>query len=89
MCGISGLVAHEKEPVSAELLHRTIHTVEHRGPDDHGVYVTGTVGLGSVRRSILDLSAAGHQPMTNDDESLWLVYNGELYNFQGLRRELE
>jgi asparagine synthase (glutamine-hydrolysing) len=65
--------------------------MHHRGPDDNGTYVArepGAVSLTNCRLSIIDLSAAGHQPMTNEDGSLWLVYNGEMYNYADLRREL-
>ena len=62
----------------------------HRGPDDRGVYVNEdrTVGLGHNRLSIIDLSPAGHQPMSNHDGTLWIVYNGEIYNYVELRAEL-
>lgn len=59
----------------------------HRGPDDQGLFIEGNIGLGHRRLSIIDLSG-GHQPMSNEDGSLWIVYNGEIYNFQGLREEL-
>src|SRR5881628_1190829 len=64
-------------------------TLRHRGPDDEGVWVDGPVGLGMRRLAIIDLSTRAAQPMTNEDGSLWLVFNGEIYNFQALRRELE
>ena len=60
----------------------------HRGPDDEGQMVDGRVGLGMRRLSIIDLST-GHQPITNEDKSKWIVFNGEIYNFQRLRKELE
>jgi asparagine synthase (glutamine-hydrolysing) len=63
--------------------------LEHRGPDDEGLYVSGNVGLGHRRLSIIDLSAAGHQPMANEDGSIRIVFNGEIYNFPQLRDELE
>ena len=62
-------------------------SLHHRGPDDEGVYIDGDVGLGHCRLSIIDLDA-GHQPMTNEDGSVWITYNGEIYNFQELRQEL-
>src|SRR5213595_296673 len=67
----------------------------HRGPDDHGVEVLRDVdgrplvGLGHRRLSIIDLSAAGHQPMSSDDRTVWIAYNGEIYNFRLLRLQLE
>ena len=68
-------------------------TIRHRGPDDSGVWIGGsaglTVGLAHRRLSIIDLSTAGHQPMTNEDGSMWLTYNGEVYNHADLRAELE
>ena len=56
-------------------------TLNHRGPDDKGVYVHGPVGLGHTRLSIIDLST-GQQPITNEDQTLWIVFNGEIFNFQ-------
>jgi asparagine synthase (glutamine-hydrolysing) len=64
-------------------------SLTHRGPDDRGTYVDGQMGLGFRRLSILDLSPAGHQPMCNEDGTLWIVFNGEIYNFQELRPQLE
>ncbi len=61
----------------------------HRGPNDEGYYLKGSVGLGHRRLSVIDLSAAGHQPMSNQDGSVWIVHNGEVYNFRELRKELE
>jgi asparagine synthase (glutamine-hydrolysing) len=63
--------------------------LRHRGPDDAGVYVDGAVGLAHQRLSILDVSAAGHQPMSNEDQSIWIVFNGEIYNYRELRAHLE
>jgi asparagine synthase (glutamine-hydrolysing) len=64
-------------------------TIRHRGPDDCGVQVLGSAGLGHLRLAIIDLSPAGHQPMANEDNTVWIVFNGEIYNFAALRRELE
>ena len=63
--------------------------INHRGPDDEGIYVKNNVGLAHKRLSILDLSPAGHQPMNNEDGSIWIVFNGEIYNFLDLREELQ
>ena len=63
-------------------------TIVHRGPDDEGIYAEGGVGLGMRRLSIIDV-AGGHQPVHNEDETVWIVFNGEIYNFPELRKELE
>lgn len=90
MCGITGSINW----ADSETLHRMNDIQAHRGPDDQGVWETllpdgGLVGLGSRRLSILDLSAAGHMPMSTPDGRLTIVYNGEVYNYPELRRELE
>jgi len=89
MCGIVGLIDLSGEPVEQDILVRMRDTMIHRGPDDAGLLVEGAVGLGHRRLSIIDLSEAGRQPMANEDETVYLVYNGEIYNFLELRRELE
>ncbi len=75
--------------VSADAIGILTDLIAHRGPDDAGVHVDGNVGLGHRRLSIVDLSPAGHQPMANGDGSLWIVFNGEIYNHETLRKELE
>jgi len=87
MCGICGTVGF----VDRALLERMTSIIAHRGPDDTGIYVSqaARVGLGNRRLSIIDLSQAGHMPMSNEDGRLWITYNGEIYNFRELRRELE
>jgi asparagine synthase (glutamine-hydrolysing) len=90
MCGISGLANWG----DAETLARMTHVQTHRGPDDSGLWERrfpdgGYVGLGSRRLAILDLSPDGHMPMSNEDGTVWITYNGEIYNFADLRRELE
>lgn len=90
MCGISGLANWG----DGETLARMTHVQAHRGPDDSGLWERrfpdgGYVGLGSRRLAILDLSPDGHMPMSNEDGSVWITYNGEIYNFADLRRELE
>ena len=88
MCGICGKVNFDKEkPVRQMLLKRMADTIVHRGPDDEGYYISGPVGLGFRRLSIIDL-ATGHQPLSNEDGTIWIVFNGEIYNFQELRDEL-
>lgn len=88
MCGIAGLIGRPEESVEAGDVHRMCETIVHRGPDDEGIYAKGPVGLGMRRLSIIDLSG-GHQPIHNEDKTIWLVFNGEIYNFPELRRELE
>lgn len=88
MCGIAGLVMRSDERARAEQVHAMCQTIVHRGPDDEGIYARGPVGLGMRRLSIIDLSG-GHQPIHNEDQSVWVVFNGEIYNFPELRRELE
>lgn len=88
MCGICGkLNVDPEEPVDAMLLGRMLRTLHHRGPDGTGEYRSGPVGLGHRRLSIIDLDM-GAQPMSNEDGTVWVVYNGEIYNFQELRKEL-
>ena len=88
MCGIAGLVRRGDELAQATDVHRMCQAIVHRGPDDEGAYVEGPVGLGMRRLSIIDL-AGGHQPIHNEDRSVWVVFNGEIYNFLELRQELE
>jgi asparagine synthase (glutamine-hydrolysing) len=89
MCGICGIFNFDPgESVSSEVLAAMNRRIIHRGPDDEGFYVAGNVGLAMRRLSIIDL-AAGHQPMSNEDGSLWLVFNGEIYNHRELRPDLE
>lgn len=89
MCGIAGL-ASRRGNVERTEVEAMRDRLTHRGPDDAGVWVSddGVVGLGHRRLSIIDLSERGHQPMTNEDGSVWLVFNGEIYNFKDLRKEL-
>ena len=88
MCGIAGMIGRPEETAEANEVHRMCQTIVHRGPDDEGIYTSGPVGLGMRRLSIIDLSG-GHQPIHNEDKTVWLVFNGEIYNFPELRRELE
>ena len=82
------MVGRRDEVVESAHVHRMCQTIVHRGPDDEGIYAQGPVGLGMRRLSIIDLSG-GHQPIHNEDKSVWIVYNGEIYNFPELRRGLE
>lgn len=88
MCGICGKINFNSEPVDEILLKRMTSCLSHRGPDDEGIYLKDNVGLGHRRLSIIDLSPSAHQPMSNEDGSLWIVYNGEIYNFPELRENL-
>src|ERR1043166_667751 len=92
MCGIAGLLRLARgQDVSADRVQRMCDVMQHRGPDDAGVFVDSgcTVGLGHRRLSIVDLGAAGHGPMPNADGSLWITYNGEVYNHREIRCGLE
>ena len=82
------MVGRRDERNDATDVHRMCQTIVHRGPDDEGIYAKGPVGIGMRRLSIIDLSG-GHQPIHNEDETVWVVYNGEIYNFPDVRRELE
>jgi asparagine synthase (glutamine-hydrolysing) len=88
MCGIAGIFRPDGAPVPGDLVARMTEVLAHRGPDGAGLHVEGPVGLGHRRLAIIDL-AAGAQPMGSDDGALWIAYNGEVYNFGVLRRELE
>ncbi len=104
MCGITGIINQNGKAVDRELLKNMADVLEHRGPDDEGFYINssdfplenlkwkqshgkGNVGLGHRRLSIIDLST-GHQPMQNEDNSIWISFNGEIYNFIDLKKEL-
>lgn len=89
MCGITGIVHFDGAPASPAVLKRMTDIIAHRGPDGEGHYVDGNVGLGHRRLAIIDLSPAGHQPMMTSDGRWVITYNGEIYNFQELRVELE
>jgi asparagine synthase (glutamine-hydrolysing) len=88
MCGICGVFLHENGfEMDASILKRMCDTITHRGPDDEGFYYNEQVFLGNRRLSIIDLEY-GHQPMTNEDQSIWLVFNGEIYNYPEIRNRL-
>ena len=88
MCGINGLLYFDSSrPLDENVVERMRDVATHRGPDDRGLYTRGNVGLGFNRLSIIDLSG-GHQPMSNEDGTVWIVFNGEIYNFLELHREL-
>ena len=88
MCGIAGFVNAQRTIADARLtLQRMCGVIEHRGPDDEGFYIDDSAGLGMRRLSIIDI-ATGHQPISNEDDSIWLVFNGEIYNYRELRADL-
>jgi asparagine synthase (glutamine-hydrolysing) len=88
MCGICGKINLNNEPIDKALLRKMTSCLSHRGPDDEGLYIKGNVGLGHRRLSVIDLSQFAHQPMSNEDGTIWIVYNGEIYNFPALREDL-
>jgi asparagine synthase (glutamine-hydrolysing) len=89
MCGICGLVYHDPQRrVESATVERMCRSIVHRGPDDRGVHVSGHLGIGIQRLKVIDLES-GHQPMTNEDESVWIVFNGEIYNYRSLREQLK
>lgn len=89
MCGITGIVNLTRiEPILEEHLRRMLAMIRHRGPDQFGIYLDEQVGLGNARLSIIDLGG-GQQPITNETQTLWIVYNGEIFNYIELRSELE
>lgn len=88
MCGISGILEFDRDAtVDSGVLRGMCEVMAHRGPDDDGFFVRGKIGLGMRRLSIVDL-ATGHQPISNEDGSLWIVFNGEIYNHRTLREQL-
>jgi len=88
MCGICGIFEYERRTdIPGDVVHEMNQTMIHRGPDDGGVFVGPGIGLGHRRLSIIDL-AGGHQPMSNEDGSIWVLLNGEIYNYPELRTEL-
>jgi len=89
MCGIVGKLNLNGEPATPAAIERMAGLLAHRGPDDQGTFLDGSLGLGARRLAILDLSPAGRQPLPNEDESVWVVFNGEIYNFPELRQTLE
>ena len=89
MCGIAGQFNFlRREPVERETIVRMARSIAHRGPDDEGYFISGPVGLGFRRLSIIDL-AGGHQPMSDAAEKVWVIFNGEIYNYKELRAELQ
>src|SRR5580704_5772825 len=92
MCGIAGFLLGRAALPRAELearLWAMTGTIKHRGPDDQAVWTDGHAGLAQARLAVIDLSAAANQPLSSQDGSVWLTYNGEIYNFAEIRRDLE
>jgi len=89
MCGICGIYnLDRKHGVSEAALVHMADSIQHRGPDDHGYYIDDNLGISHLRLSIIDLSPAGHQPMSDESGRYWIVYNGEIYNYVELRQQL-
>ncbi len=90
MCGIAGkLYFKQNRGIAKEEIRAMTDAIHHRGPDDTGIFIDQNLGLGHCRLSIIDLSSAGHQPMGSSDEKTWITFNGEIYNFLDLKKELE
>jgi asparagine synthase (glutamine-hydrolysing) len=88
MCGISGIFNIDGNPVHASQVESMNNLITHRGPDGHGIYTEGNLGLGSTRLAIIDLREIANQPMTDADSRYVIVYNGEIFNYVELRDEL-
>jgi asparagine synthase (glutamine-hydrolysing) len=88
MCGIAGIVRWDGAPVAEDEIRGMCGAIVHRGPDEEGVYIGDGIAIGMRRLSIIDLEG-GHQPISNEDGSVWIVFNGEVYNYRELRRDLE
>jgi asparagine synthase (glutamine-hydrolysing) len=89
MCGVAGLINLNGDPISPVILKKMTDAIAHRGPDGEGQWVEGNIGIGHRRLAIIDLSPAGHQPMITGDQRFVLSYNGEIYNYLEIFRELE
>ncbi|MDD5496133.1 MAG: asparagine synthase (glutamine-hydrolyzing) [Candidatus Omnitrophica bacterium] len=88
MCGITGMVNLDNRPVDRTILEDMVRVQGHRGPDDKGIYLSGNIGLGHSRLSIIDLSKEAGQPMSNEDGTFLIIHNGEIYNYLELKEEL-
>ena len=89
MCGINGIFHLNFKQVDQNQLIKMRDILEHRGPDDSGIYINNNIGLGHRRLSIIDTSSAGHQPFFSDDGRYVIVFNGEIYNYQSFYPELK
>ena len=88
MCGIAGIYNLDGKLSEKKLLQKMAGTMKHRGPDDEGYHLDRNIGLAHRRLSIIDLSSAGHQPMANEEKNVWIVHNGEIYNYLELKKDL-
>ena len=88
MCGICGIYSKTNTPISKRRIEKMRDTMSARGPDGLGIHMAPHIGFGHRRLSIIDLSESANQPMSNEDGTIWLVQNGEIYNFEALRVEL-
>jgi len=89
MCGIVGIYNFKGKPVLESQIKKMTDIMAHRGPDGEGIFIDKNLGLGHRRLAIIDLTEAGHQPMANEKKDIWISYNGEIYNFPVLKKELE
>ena len=89
MCGIAGIINFNNQEVEAKSIREMCSVMEHRGPDTSGIYLKNNIGMGHQRLAIIDLSDTANQPMSNGNKTIWLVFNGEIYNFEELRKILE
>ncbi|MCX8056410.1 MAG: asparagine synthase (glutamine-hydrolyzing) [Ignavibacteria bacterium] len=91
MCGICGIISFDNSTIDEKILVQMRDEMKHRGPDDEGIFINpeGKVGFGFRRLAIIDLSPVANQPMSNHDKSVWIVFNGEIYNHLEVRKELE
>jgi asparagine synthase (glutamine-hydrolysing) len=87
MCGISGIITRELNRIEPTILQQMCQTLAHRGPDDEGYYIDAGIGLAMRRLSVIDLTT-GQQPISNETGSVWLIFNGEIYNYCQLRADL-
>lgn len=88
MCGIARQLHLSGGTADRDLIRQMSDLLKHRGPDGDGIHIDGAIGLAHRRLAIIDLSEEGHQPMQNEDGTLWLVFNGEIYNYRELMEEL-
>src|SRR5215467_949288 len=88
MCGICGIFNFDGAPIDRGLLREMSDTIQHRGPDEEGIYIGRGIGLGHRRLSIIDLSS-GQQPLSNETGKIWIAFNGEIYNYLDLHRDLQ